>query len=113
MGLPPGGFGGNEAAFLELVHEADRAALDRAIAAATRTVILLDIGLPQLNGYEVARRLRAQPWGRDIRLVAVTGWGQAQDKRAAFDAGFDHHLTKPVELPELEGLIALGVPVGR
>jgi PAS domain S-box-containing protein len=60
-------------------------------------VILLDIGLPRMNGYEVARRIRQEPWGKDIMLVAVTGWGQLEDKKRAFEAGFDQHLTKPVD----------------
>ncbi|HEY8520014.1 MAG TPA: ATP-binding protein [Gammaproteobacteria bacterium] len=59
-------------------------------------VVLLDIGLPQMNGYEVARRVRATPWGENVELVAITGWGQAEDKRRAMEAGFAHHLVKPV-----------------
>jgi CheY-like chemotaxis protein/two-component sensor histidine kinase len=69
-------------------------------------VVLLDIGLPKINGYDVARHIRAQPWGKDIALVAVTGWGQEDDKRRASDAGFDMHLTKPVEASTLAQLIA-------
>ncbi len=69
-------------------------------------VILLDIGLPRLNGYEAARRLRAQPWGREVLLVAVTGWGQEEDKRRALEAGFDFHLVKPVEPAALAKLLA-------
>ncbi len=63
-------------------------------------VVLLDIGLPDLNGYEVARRIRSSETGRHARLFAVTGWGQAEDKRRAVEAGFDQHLTKPVD-PDL------------
>jgi signal transduction histidine kinase/CheY-like chemotaxis protein len=59
-------------------------------------VILLDIGLPKLNGYDVAREIREQPWGKDMVLVALTGWGQEEDRRRAQEAGFNHHLTKPV-----------------
>ena len=59
-------------------------------------VVLLDIAMPKLNGYEVARRLRAEPWGKQMLLIAVTGWGQESDKQRASDAGFDCHLTKPV-----------------
>jgi CheY-like chemotaxis protein len=69
-------------------------------------VVLLDIGLPRLNGYEVARRLRAQPWGRQMVLIAITGWGQEEDRARAREAGFDHHLTKPVDFPDLERLLA-------
>jgi signal transduction histidine kinase/ActR/RegA family two-component response regulator len=60
-------------------------------------VVLLDIGLPVLDGYETARRIRAQPWGAAIRLIAVTGWGQEADRERARAAGFDHHFVKPVD----------------
>ena len=62
------------------------------------TIALLDIGMPKLNGYEVAQRIRAAPWGATMMLVAVTGWGQSEDKRRAHEAGFDHHFTKPLDL---------------
>ena len=61
-------------------------------------VALLDIGMPNLNGYEVAQSIRAAQWGRSMLLVAVTGWGQSEDKRRAYEAGFDHHFTKPLDL---------------
>lgn len=60
-------------------------------------VVLLDLGLPKLNGYEAARRIRAQSNGREILLVAVTGWGQEEDRKRSRAAGFDHHLVKPVD----------------
>lgn len=60
-------------------------------------IVLLDIGLPGMNGYDVARSIRQQPWGRETVLVALTGWGQESDRRRSGDAGFDHHLVKPVE----------------
>jgi signal transduction histidine kinase/ActR/RegA family two-component response regulator len=63
-------------------------------------VILLDIGMPRLDGYATAFQLRQRPWARNVRLVALTGWGQEEDKRRAHDAGFDYHLVKPVD-PEL------------
>jgi PAS domain S-box-containing protein len=66
---------------------------------------LLDIGMPQLNGYEVASRIRQQPWGKRMLLVAITGWGQEDDKQRARDAGFDHHLTKPVDFADLQRLL--------
>ena len=69
-------------------------------------LVLLDIGLPKLNGYEVARRIRQQPWGRDMVLVALTGWGQDEDRRHSQEAGFNFHIVKPVELATLEGLLA-------
>ena len=67
--------------------------------------LLLDIGMPKLNGYDVARHVRSQPWGRDMRLVAITGWGQPQDRLRALQAGFDYHLTKPVSLEDLADIL--------
>lgn len=64
-------------------------------------VILLDIGLPDLNGYEVAHTLRAKPWGKNIVLLALTGWGQPEDKLRSQESGFDGHLVKPVEVASL------------
>jgi PAS domain S-box-containing protein len=60
-------------------------------------VVLLDIGLPRLDGYEACRRIRAQSWGQDLQLVALTGWGQEEDRQKSRDAGFDAHLVKPVD----------------
>ncbi len=68
-------------------------------------VILLDIGLPGMDGYEVARRLRAA-YGPDIKLIALTGYGQAQDKQRAREADFDQHLTKPPSIKLLKDLLA-------
>jgi two-component system CheB/CheR fusion protein len=68
-------------------------------------VVLLDIGLPDFNGYQVAKKARDSAWGRAAVLVAVTGWGQEQDRRRAFEAGFDHHLTKPIEAETVESLL--------
>jgi CheY-like chemotaxis protein len=68
-------------------------------------VVLLDIGLPKLNGYEACQRIRRKPGGESLVLIAVTGWGQEEDRRRAFDAGFDHHLTKPVVPQELMKLL--------
>lgn len=74
-------------------------------------VCLLDIGMPHLDGNEVARRIRARPHGGDAMLVAITGWGQDSDRDAALTAGFDHHLTKPVDPERLDSLLAaLGPP---
>jgi PAS domain S-box-containing protein len=67
---------------------------------------LLDIGMPDLNGYEVARRLRQEAWGKELRLIALTGWGQASDRERALHSGFDHHLTKPVDPAVLERAIS-------
>ncbi len=68
-------------------------------------VALLDIGMPKLDGYEVARRIRAQPWGHRITLVALTGWGQDSDRRRSGEAGFDSHLVKPLDLDHLTELL--------
>ena len=68
-------------------------------------VVLLDIGLPKLDGYEVARHIRREPWGRNPTLVAITGWGQSEDKALSREAGFDHHLVKPVDPDALLKLI--------
>jgi PAS domain S-box-containing protein len=76
-------------------------------------VILLDIGLPKLNGYETAITIRDQPWGKDMLLIAVTGWGQDDDRQKAKDAGFDAHLVKPVDHAALTKLLAetqIGAP---
>ncbi len=70
-------------------------------------VALLDIGMPKLDGYEVARRIRAEPWGRRITLVALTGWGQDSDRRRSGEAGFDSHLVKPLDLDKLTELLRL------
>jgi PAS domain S-box-containing protein len=75
-------------------------------------VALLDIGMPGLNGYEVAARIRAQPWGVATALFALTGWGQDEDKQQARAAGFDRHLVKPVEPAVLESMLASLVDSG-
>jgi CheY-like chemotaxis protein len=77
-----------------------------AAAAFQPNVVFLDIGLPKLNGYETARRMREQHGGGDMVLVALTGWGQEEDRRRAKEAGFDHHMTKPVEFDALQKLLA-------
>lgn len=69
-------------------------------------VAVLDIGMPGLNGYEVARRIRGEDWGKQIVLIAVTGWGQVGDKNNAYDAGFNHHLTKPFDADVLADIVA-------
>jgi signal transduction histidine kinase/ActR/RegA family two-component response regulator len=68
-------------------------------------VMLLDLGMPGMNGYEVCREIRKQPWGGDILLIAQTGWGQDQDRQRTKDAGFDGHLTKPIDHDRLEEIL--------
>jgi PAS domain S-box-containing protein len=77
-------------------------------------LILLDIGMPRLNGYEACRHIRQKPWGKDPVIVALTGWGQDEDRRRSHEAGFDRHLVKPIEPAALEKLLAewRGVRVG-
>ncbi|HEY5799567.1 MAG TPA: response regulator, partial [Burkholderiaceae bacterium] len=69
-------------------------------------------GLPDMNGYQLVREMRAAPWGRCMLLVAATGWGQPADRERALDAGFDRHLTKPVALPELLAALRPAGPAG-
>jgi CheY-like chemotaxis protein len=71
-------------------------------------IALLDIGMPELDGYEVARQVRQNTLGRAVTLIAVTGWGQDRDKARALGAGFNHHLTKPIEPTQLLDLIRSG-----
>ena len=70
------------------------------------SVVLLDIGMPKLNGYEAARQIREQPWGKTMALIAVTGWGGENERKRSREAGFDAHLLKPVNYTELAKLIA-------
>ena len=96
---------------LELMGHEVKASYDGAraveVAAGFRPhVVLLDIGMPRLDGYAVAARLRDQPETRSTVLVALTGWGRGADKRRAMEAGFDHHLTKPVDPADLQKLLA-------
>lgn len=72
----------------------------------TFDVILVDIGLPAMDGYTLARRIRALPIGKGMRLVALTGYGQDEDRRRALAAGFDDHLVKPADIDRLQALLA-------
>jgi len=88
---------------VELAHDGGTAS--RKFAETRPDVALLDIGMPSTSGYEVARRIRSGPDGKDVLLIAITGWAQDSDKVQARDAGFDHHLTKPIEPETLIGLL--------
>jgi len=100
---------GHEVVIVHCGEDALRLARDAAPQAA-----ILDIGMPDLTGYEVARRIRAESWGHGLVLIAVTGWGQKEDKARATVAGFDHHLTKPVDLDHIEALLrGAHPPTGR
>jgi CheY-like chemotaxis protein len=69
-------------------------------------IVLLDIGLPRMSGHEVCRRLRDRPWGKDLVVIALTGWGQGDDRRKSQEAGFDGHLVKPVRFETLAELLS-------
>ena len=69
-------------------------------------VVLMDIGLPVLNGYEACRRIRSHAWSADMMLVAITGWGQEDDREQSRSAGFDVHLVKPVDHDELRRILS-------
>jgi CheY-like chemotaxis protein len=73
-------------------------------------VILMDVGMPRLNGYEATRRIRREPWGRDVTIIALTGWGQEADRERSREAGCDAHLVKPVEARDLERLLREATP---
>jgi CheY-like chemotaxis protein len=77
----------------------------QAAAAFRPEVALLDIGMPKMNGFEAARHIRERPWGREIALIAMTGWGQEEDRRRSLEAGFDQHVVKPVDPHRLQGLL--------
>jgi CheY-like chemotaxis protein len=68
-------------------------------------VILMDVGMPRLNGLDAARRIREQPWGKAITIIALTGWGQHNDRERSREAGCDGHLVKPVNLADLEKML--------
>jgi PAS domain S-box-containing protein len=70
-------------------------------------IVLMDLGMPNLNGYEAARRIRQEPWGREMALVATSGWGQDEDRRRTAEAGFDRHLVKPIALDALREALEL------
>jgi PAS domain S-box-containing protein len=74
-------------------------------------IVLMDLGMPNLNGYEAAQRIRQEIWGSDMALVATTGWGQDEDRRRTTEAGFDCHLVKPIELGLLRELLAAPAPL--
>jgi CheY-like chemotaxis protein len=96
---------------LQLTGHETNAAYDgleavEAAAAFRPDVILLDIGLPKLNGYEACRRIRELPCGKDVMLVALTGWGGEEDRESSRDAGFDVHTFKPLDFAAFTGLLA-------
>ena len=93
-------FSGHE---VRIAHDG-AAALD-AVRDFRPDVAFLDIGMPGLTGYEVAQAVRAEPWGQEIKLIAVTGWGQPDVRLRARTAGFDRHLIKPIDPAEVDRLL--------
>ena len=96
---------------LSIMGHETRTAHDGETAVATAEtflpdVVLLDIGLPKLNGYEVAQRIREKAWGESMYLIAVTGWGQEEDRQRSTEVGLNLHMVKPVEPAALEKLLA-------
>lgn len=96
---------------LEMLKNSTRTASDGVVAIEIARdfrpdIILLDLGMPRLDGLEAARRIRAEAWGKDIVLVALTGWDRDEDVQRTREAGFDFHLVKPVERTKLEMLLA-------
>ena len=99
------------AMFLEMLGNDVRTANDgmEAVDVAAQfkpDVILLDIGMPKLNGYNACRSIRQQPWAAKAFIIALTGWGQDEDRRRSLEAGFNHHLVKPMDPAVLEELLA-------
>lgn len=93
---------------VEIVYDGNSAI--ESVIARKPDVVLLDIGLPGIDGYEVARRIRATPSLKDLLLIAITGYGQSQDRARSEAAGIDVHLVKPVAIEELEEVIASRTP---
>ncbi len=91
----------------EVIEAEDGPGAIEMLAAGQPDVALVDLGLPGFDGFEVARRAREQDSGRALSLVALTGYGQTEDRRRALDAGFDRHLTKPVDPGVLLDLLRL------
>ncbi|WP_411279463.1 response regulator, partial [Gemmatimonas sp.] len=76
-------------------------------------VVLMDIAMPTMNGYEACRQMRLQPWGSEIVIIALTGWGTEDDRRRTREFGFNHHLTKPVNLATLRAILGTITPHAR
>jgi CheY-like chemotaxis protein len=87
------------------VHKANSGAEALRIAFEVRpAVVVLDLGMPGMSGYGVAERIRSEPWGRDVTLIALTGYGASEDVARARQAGFDHHFLKPATVEDLLGV---------
>jgi CheY-like chemotaxis protein len=97
---------------VQVAYDGEEAA--RAADAGWPQILVLDIGMPRLNGYQVAEHVRTMPWGRDVVMIAATGWGQDEDRRRSIASGFDAHLVKPIDprgLTRLMGELVSRAPV--
>jgi len=94
----------NKLADVKVVHDG-RSALE-AMKTFQPAVVLLDLGMPEMDGLEVARRMREDPQSASATLVAVTGWGQREDRRRTHEAGFDYHLVKPADMSTLQSILS-------
>ena len=107
------------AAALDVLGHAPRVAFDGqaaldALAGFEPDLVILDIGLPGMDGFEVARAIRARPQTATVHIVALSGWGRPEDRRLAIEAGFDRHYAKPIGLDELEVILRESrAPTGR
>jgi CheY-like chemotaxis protein len=99
---------GNDCRMAHSGHEAIEAA-----ETFSPDVMLLDIGLPGIDGYEVCRTIREKPWGKNIWIIAMTGWGQAEDRKRSSEAGFNAHLVKPIDIAKLYDQIESAPPRDR
>ena len=104
-------FGDGASMMLTLLGSEVRTAHDgvEALAAAEAfrpQLILMDVGMPRLNGLDATRKIRERPWSAGVKIVAITGWGQDADRQRSREAGCDGHLVKPIELRDLERLLA-------
>ncbi|HVF35284.1 MAG TPA: response regulator [Candidatus Saccharimonadia bacterium] len=98
------------ASALEVLGQVPRVAFDgnaalEALADFAADLVILDIGLPGMDGFDVARAIRANPASRSVHIVALSGWGRPEDRRLAAEAGFDRHFSKPIGLDELEQML--------
>lgn len=93
---------------VDVVHDGEGAV--RTATAKSPDVILMDIGLPRMSGYDAARQIRADCKDKPMMIIALTGWGQESDRRQSAEAGIDHHLVKPLDLGRLRQILEPGFP---
>jgi CheY-like chemotaxis protein len=88
---------------VETAHDGEQALA--AMAVSTPDLVIMDVGMPGMSGYEVCQKAAAEPWRDRMTLVAMTGWGRDEDRQRAMDAGFDLHVVKPIDLERLRELL--------